>query len=87
MAFIGIFFLALIGIWFFIIIIGAILFVFVPHLVLSIIFLVKSIQNHFKKPFNIIFYISATIVAIFLTILTLYLMWRLGPNFQPFPAQ
>ena len=87
MAFIGIFFLALIGLWFFMIIIGAILFVFVPHLVLSIIFLVKSIQNHFKKPFNIIFYISATVVAIFITILIMYLAWRFGPNFQPIPAQ
>ena len=87
MAFIGILFLGIFAIWFFLFLLGIVCFVFIPHLVLSIIFLVKSIQNHWKKPFNIIFYISATIVAIFLTILTLYLMWRFGPNFQPFPAQ
>lgn len=87
MAFFGILILAIFAIWFLIILAGIILFVFIPHVVLSIVFLVKSIQNNWKKPFSIIFYISITIVAIFVTLLTLYFMWRFGPNFQPIPAQ
>ena len=76
MAFIGIFVVA----WLLVLILIAvgclILFVFIPSLVLAIINLVQGVKNNWPKHNIILLSISAPIAAIFITLLTVYLIWR-----------
>ena len=76
MAFFGIFLLAWVALLIFIIIICAIVFVFIPFLIMFIISLAKGISRGWPRWTKILLPISATIVGIFVTLFTMYLVWR-----------
>ena len=76
MAFFGIFLLAWVALLIFIIIICAIVFVFIPFLVISIVSLVKGIRYKWPTWTRVLLGISGTIVTIFLALFTWYLVWR-----------
>ena len=76
MAFFGIFILAWVALLIFIIIICAILFVFIPSLVLSIVSLVKGLKNNWPIWTRVVLGICGTIVLIFIAFFIYYLVWR-----------
>ena len=76
MAFFGIFLLAWVALLVFILIICAILFVFVPSLVLSIVSLVKGLRNNWPIWTRVVLGIFGTIVLIFVAFFIYYLVWR-----------
>ena len=70
--FIFAFILGIAGVFLFLIIIGAILFIFLPCLIIAIINLVKGIQNHWPKRNLIPFIITSSIASIFILLFTIY---------------
>ena len=83
MAFFGI---LLVGIlmWLVIILIAcAILFIFIPCLIISIINLVKGINNNWPKRNIIPLAITGSIVVIFIALFIVYFVWRFGYYVDP----
>ena len=78
MAFLGILVVGVL-LWFIIILIAcAILFIFVPCLIIAIINLVKGINHHWPKRNIIPLAITGPIVLIFISLFIVYLVWRFG---------
>ena len=84
MAFIGIFMVSWLIIILLIFIVCVFLFVFVPALVISIVSLVKGIKYHWPIWSRILLAISASVVTIFLILMTFYLIWRIGYYVPPY---
>ena len=76
MAFFGIIMVMWLFILILIVIACAILFVFIPCLVLSIISLVKGIKTGWPMWSRVLLGITGTIVTIFFILFTWYLVWR-----------
>ena len=83
MAFFGIFLLAWVALLVFIIIICALVFVFAPCLVLSIVSLVQGLKHRWPLWTKILLGITGTIVTIFLIFIIWYLVWRFGFYVEP----
>ena len=84
MAFLGILVVGVL-LWFIIILIAcAILFVFVPCLIIAIINLVKGINHHWPKRNIIPLAITGPIVLIFISLFIVYLVWRFGYYVDPY---
>ena len=91
MAFIGAFFVTiLIGIFGVLVwialalIVLAILFIFIPCLIIAIINLVKGINHHWPKRNIIPLAITGPIVLIFISLFIVYLVWRFGYYVDPY---
>ena len=84
MAFIGIFVVSWLLVILLIFIACVFLFVFVPALVISIVSLVKGIKYHWPIWSRILLAISGSIVTIFLVLMTIYLIWRIGYYVPPY---
>ena len=80
MGFIGIFFIGIAAVAIFFLILGAILFVFIPCLIIAIINLVKGIKNHWPKRNLIPLIITGTIDILFILLIMMYLSWRFSPE-------
>ena len=84
MAFLGILVVGVL-LWFIIILIAcAILFTFVPCLIIAIINLVKGINHHWPKRNIIPLAITGPIVLIFISLFIVYLVWRFGYYVDPY---
>ena len=84
MAFLGILVVGAL-LWFIIILIAcAILFIFVPCLIIAIINLVKGINHHWPKRNIIPLAITGPIVLIFISLFIVYLVWRFGYCVDPY---
>ena len=84
MAFLGILVVGVL-LWFIIILIAcAILFIFVPCLIIAIINLVKGINHHWPKRNIIPLAITGPIVLIFISLFIVYLVWRFGYYVDPY---
>lgn len=84
MAFLGILVVGVL-LWFIIILIAcAILFIFVPCLIIAIINLVKGINHHWPKRNIIPLAITGPIVLIFVSLFIVYLVWRFGYYVDPY---
>lgn len=84
MAFLGILVVGAL-LWFIIILIAcAILFIFVPCLIIAIINLVKGINHHWPKRNIIPLAITGPIVLIFISLFIVYLVWRFGYYVDPY---
>ena len=84
MAFLGILVVGAL-LWFIIILIAcAILFIFVPCLIIAIINLVKGINHHWPKRNTIPLAITGPIVLIFISLFIVYLVWRFGYYVDPY---
>ena len=84
MAFLGILVVGVL-LWFIIILIAcAILFIFVPCLIIAIINLVKGINHHWPKRNIIPLAITGPIVLIFIGLFIVYLVWRFGYYVDPY---
>ena len=78
MAFFGIFLVGIL-LWFVLIIIAiAVLFIFVPCLIIAIINLVKGVKNNWPKRNIIPLAITGSIALIFIILFTIYFIWRFG---------
>ena len=76
MAFFGIFIVAWLLVLILIIIGCIILFVFIPCLIISIVNLVNGIRHHWPRRNIVGLAITGSITAIFLTLFTIYFIWR-----------
>ena len=84
MAFLGILVVGVL-LWFIIILIAcAILFIFVPCLIIATINLVKGINHHWPKRNIIPLAITGPIVLIFISLFIVYLVWRFGYYVDPY---
>ena len=84
MAFLGILVVGVL-LWFIIILIAcAILFIFVPCLIIAIINLIKGINHHWPKRNIIPLAITGPIVLIFISLFIVYLVWRFGYYVDPY---
>ena len=84
MAFFGIFLVGIL-LWFVLVIIAlAVLFIFIPCLIIAIINLVKGINHHWPKRDIIPLAITGPIVLIFISLFIVYLVWRFGYYVDPY---
>jgi hypothetical protein len=83
MAFFGIFLVGIL-LWFVLIIIAiAVLFIFIPCLIIAIINLVKGVKNNWPKRNIIPLAITGSIALIFIILFTIYFIWRFGFYVDP----
>lgn len=83
MAFFGIFLVGIL-LWFVLVIIAlAVLFIFVPCLIIAIINLVKGVKNNWPKRNIIPLAITGSIALIFIILFTIYFVWRFGFYVNP----
>ena len=83
MAFFGIFIVMWLLILILIVIGCALLFVFIPCLVLSIIALVKGVKNNWPRWTKILLPIVGSITIIFIILISVYLVWRFAIYIPP----
>ena len=83
MAFFGIFIVMWLLILILVVIACAILFVFIPCLVLSIIALVKGVKNNWPRWTKILLPIVGSITVIFIILISIYLVWRFAIYIPP----
>ena len=84
MAFIGAFIVSWLLVILLILIACVFLFVFVPALLISIVSLVKGIKYRWPIWSRILLAISGSIVTVFLVLITIYLIWRIGYYVPPY---
>ena len=83
MAFFGIFLVGIL-LWFVLVIIAlAVLFIFVPCLIIAIINLVQGVKNNWPKRNIIPLAITGSIALIFIILFTIYFVWRFGFYVNP----